>query len=96
MDEIVKYWQNKLGLNDYEIFTESIPREQVTFPDDISEEDRYFVGIHSDKELAVIYHDRDLTEEDIVHELLHLAYPDKSEEWVVNETKNKLKNENKG
>jgi hypothetical protein len=40
---------------------------------------------------AVIYHDRDLTEEDIVHELLHVKYPDWTEDQVNLETDKLLK-----
>ena len=35
---------------------------------------------------AVIYHTRRLTEEDVVHELLHVAHPDWDEAAVVRET----------
>lgn len=91
---IIEYWKKKLGLQHLIITTELIDREQVTFPDDISEEDRYFVGIALKDDEAIITHDRDLTEEDIVHELLHLAHPEKTgqegEDWINIETKNKI------
>ena len=87
----IEYWKKKLGLQHLSIVTELIDRKQVMFPDDISNEDRYFIGVSLKGREAIISHDRDLTEEDILHELLHLANPDKSEEWVNKETTNRLK-----
>ena len=48
----------------------------------------YFVGIMPSKDAlhATIFHDRKLTEEDIIHELLHVKYPDWSEDQVNEET----------
>lgn len=91
---IVDYWKKVLGLEKYTINLEEINREQVTFPDDISDEDRYFIGVSVKENTATISYDRDMTQEDILHELLHLAFPDKSEDWVNKETKIRL-NENK-
>ena len=49
--------------------------------------EEYFIGISIDWDnlSGVIYHDIALTEESIVHELLHVAYPEKNEAWI-NET----------
>ena len=88
---IINYWSKILGVEDYTIKTNQIEPEQVTFPDDIEEKDRYFIGISVENKEATITHDRPLTEEDILHELLHLAYPDKSEDWVNAQTSIKLK-----
>lgn len=90
----ISYWQKVLGLEKYTIITESISREQVTFPEDISDEDKYFIGISLKDNVATIFHDREMTQEDILHELLHLAFPEKSEDWINKETKIRL-NENK-
>ncbi len=49
------------------------------------------VGVVVDTEGARIIHTRRLTEEDIVHELLHVAHPHWSEEAVVAETARLLK-----
>ena len=43
---------------------------------------------------AMIYHDRSLTDEYVVHELLHVKYPKWSEDQVNIETE-KLLNQNK-
>lgn len=91
---IIEYWQKKLGLERYTINLEEISREQVTFPKDISDKDRYFIGISLKENVATISYDRDMTQEDILHELLHLAFPDKSEDWINEETNIRL-NENK-
>ena len=44
------------------------------------------VGVVFDERTGCIYHTRRLKEEDIVHELLHVAHPDWSEASVVAET----------
>jgi hypothetical protein len=66
------------------ITTEAIEKKSVTYADDVPDNDKYFVGIQIDKESmqARIYHDRELTERDIIHELLHVRYPNKNEDWI--------------
>jgi hypothetical protein len=93
MENIIKEWKLRLNLTDWVIETEDIEEDQVMFPDDIDEKDKYFVGIASDFEnkIAVISHDRPLTEEDIVHELFHLASPEKDEEWINKATAHAIK-----
>ncbi len=44
------------------------------------------VGVVYDSTSATIYTTRDLTEDDIIHELLHVAHPEWPEEQVVKET----------
>ena len=44
---------------------------------------------------GIIYHDIDLDEESIVHELLHVKNPEKDEDWVNMVTNQLLKNERK-
>ena len=77
--ENISYWQDKLEIADWNITTERIYPEQIEY----NGED-YFIGIsrESDKKKAIIHHDIDLYEEAIVHELLHIRYPLKSEEEV--------------
>ena len=84
VSETIRYWQEVLDIKDWDISTQRIYREQVIY----NGED-YFIGISRDfdKKEAIINHDIDLTEESIVHELLHVAYPEKNEAWV-NETTN--------
>jgi len=48
------------------------------------------IGVFWNEQEACILHTRRLTEEDIVHELLHVAHPDWSEEAVVMETARQL------
>jgi len=82
--DVVCHWIDVLGLKGWNITTEDISKEAVTYADDVPIEDRYFVGVEIDREkmTACIYHDRPLNKEYIVHELLHVKYPDWSEEQV--------------
>ena len=91
---MIDKWLKKLKLTDWAITLESLDNEQVLC--DCPPEDCYFIGVEYDSDLknAVIYHDRNLREEDIVHELLHVKYNDWSEDQVNAETK-KLLNQNK-
>ncbi len=81
---MITKWQKILGLNDWEITSQRIDRDQVTFPDEILPKDRYFTGItvEDDGMKGTIYHDDELTEEAVIHEMLHLRFPDKDEDWV--------------
>jgi hypothetical protein len=81
---LVNKWQSKLNLKEWNFITEEILPEQVVYNNDCPVKDRYFVGIEIDKEnkVGTIYHDRELTEADIIHELLHVKYPNKSEDWI--------------
>jgi len=87
LDIIIK-WQTAFGINDWDIVTNRIHPDQVTYADDCPLIDRYFIGIQKfpNRKYGVIYHDRDLYEEAIIHELLHVRYPDKDEEWIDRET----------
>ena len=87
---IIKKWQDYLDLNDWKITTNEIEKEQVMYDEDVTEDDRYFIGVETNNNVksAVIYHDRDLYDEAVVHELLHVKYPKWSEEKVNKETDN--------
>ena len=81
--DIIEYWQKELGITDWVITTERISPEQVDY-DDATE----FIGIERNfpNKTGIIYHDRDLYEEAIVHELVHVQHPSWSEEEVNAET----------
>jgi hypothetical protein len=87
-NKMVKKWKSFLKLNSWNIVTVEIEPEQVMYDEDIPQKDRYYVGIDIDHDTktGVIYHDRLLKEEYIIHELLHVKYPKKDEEWIVNKT----------
>ena len=87
--QIIKNWQNKLGISEWGITLESIHPEQIEYNGE-----NYFIGITRDfkNKNGVIYHDIDLYEEAIIHELLHVRYPTRSEYWVDKESKKLLKN----
>ena len=92
LKKTIKKWAYIFDLVDKNIKTKRIDREQVTFPSDISEVDRYYVGVSVIEDNVTIYHDRDLTEEDIIHELIHVAYPKLEEQEVVDFTNQIIKN----
>jgi len=93
MNNLVDKWQSKLNLKEWTFPVQEILPEQVVYDNDCLVKDRYFIGIEIDKEnkIGTIYHDRELTEADIIHELLHVKYPNKSEEWI-NKTENIILN----
>jgi len=93
---MIDKWKGLLSLNEWTIKTIEIDPRAVTYNTDCPSKDRYFVGIESDHHggIATIYHDIPLTEEDIVHELLHVKYNDWSEDQVNAETE-RLLNQNK-
>lgn len=87
MSEVIKEWQDKLEIPNWDITTEKIEPEQIMY----GGED-YFVGIviDWDNQSGVIYHDIDLTEDAVIHELLHVRYKDKDEDWINETTKQHL------
>jgi len=89
----IQKWQDKLGISDWNITTERIKPEQVVYNGATE-----FIGVCFDQEdlcakEATIYHDTDLYEEAIIHELLHIRYPTKSEYWVNKKTEKLLRND---
>jgi hypothetical protein len=90
--QLLKKWLDVLGLAGYSIALERISLLQVS--DDYCNVGNSFVGIEIDfaNTKGRIYHTRILTEEDIVHELLHVKYPYWSEKEVNATTNMLLKN----
>ena len=84
MNEMIKEWQDKLQISHWDITTEKIDPKQVVY-----EGETYFIGISIDWDnlSGVIYHDIDLYEEAIIHELLHIRYSTESEDWINETTK---------
>ena len=73
-------WRVALGVRQ-SVRLERISRHQV-----VNERGRRgcsLVGVVYDEHTARIYHTRALTAEDLIHELLHVAYPSWGEEAVV-------------
>lgn len=89
LEQTIKKWQNKLEIQEWDITLESIHPEQIEYNGE-----KYFIGITRDfkNKTGVIYHDIDLYEEAIIHELLHVRYPTKSEDWVNKKTKKLFEN----
>lgn len=90
---LINKWLDKLEISKWSVNTQLIDAAAVTYPDDLPDKDKFFIGIVSSEDAlnATIFHDRELTEEDIVHELLHVKYPDWSEYQVNAETEKLLK-----
>ena len=88
--QTIKKWQDKLEIPKWDITLESIHPEQIEYNGE-----NYFIGITRDfkNKRGVIYHDIDLYEEAIIHELLHIRYPTRSEDWVNKKTEILLKND---
>ncbi len=88
--QTIKKWQDKLEIPEWDITLESIHPEQIEYSGE-----KYFIGITRDfkNKTGVIYHDIDLYEEAIIHELLHVRYPTRSEDWVNKKTEILLKND---
>lgn len=88
---MIDKWQKILSLDDWMIVTEPIEPESVMYDSECPVEDRYYVGVQTkqlpgfNKKMATIYHDRELTERHIIHELLHVKYPEWTEEQVNKE-----------
>ena len=81
---LINKWQALLGISDWVILYEPISEDQVI---DEIEDNNYgheFVGIHIDftNKTGAIFHTRELNEEDILHELLHVRFNSWSEEKV--------------
>jgi hypothetical protein len=94
--DMVSHWMVMLDIKGWAVTIEAIDKKSVIYDSEIPEEDRYYVGVQVDRDtrIATIYHDRDLTEEDIVHELLHVKYPDWTEDQVNKQTEKWLRKEN--
>ena len=93
MNNLIHKWQSKLNLKEWSFPIQEIQPKQVLYDNDCPVKDRYFVGIQIDQQnkIGTIYHDRELTEADIIHELLHVKYPEKDEDWI-NKTENIILN----
>jgi hypothetical protein len=93
MINTVQKWKKLLNLNEWDISLQRIDSKQVKYPNDCTGDEKYFIGIEKNHTLkkGTIYHDIDLYEEAIVHELLHVKHPTKSESWVNYKTNSLIK-----
>lgn len=89
---LINKWQLKFKINDWQIKTKRIKPEQIEYNGE-----NYFIGIERDfkNKKGIIYHDIDLDEESIIHELLHVRNPEKNEDWVNTVTNQILNYESK-
>jgi hypothetical protein len=86
LDLTIALWQRRLGLEDYFITTERVSVFQVS--DDFCAVGNSLVGVCADQaaKTAIIYHTRQIRQEEVVHELLHVRFPFWSEDEVNNMT----------
>jgi len=86
--KLLEKWQLFLNITHWTILFNPIDEMQVV--DDLNDgkPGNEFVGIAIDfiNKKGVIYHTRPLLEDDIIHELLHVRFPDWSEQKVDNWT----------
>jgi hypothetical protein len=95
---LIDLWKNKLGISDWKIITTKIDPSSIIYNGE-----KYFIGIHRDfgRKLGIIYHDIDLDEESIVHELLHIVFPAPQEDetfqdyerWITEAAENLAQSE---
>lgn len=86
----INYWKRKLDIEHYHISLEKISESQVC--DDNLITGNEFVGIYTDHKnfRAYLLHTRELYIDDIVHELLHVKYPEWTDDRINEETENIL------
>ena len=96
----ISKWQGYFGIDEWKIFTEKLDSDAVSID---YNGHRYFVGIlrDFDGKKATIYHDIELDEESIIHELLHIVFPKPNpdetyldyERWITDAAQNLNENE---
>jgi len=74
---MLEKWQTILGLQSWNIKTSGVHVDQIDYNGE-----NYFIAIERNfiEKEATIYHDIELDEESIVHELLHIVYPEQEED----------------
>ena len=81
--ELIEKWKNNLDI-DKIVELWKISRWDIT--NERGTRGGSLVGVIQKDNRIIIIHTRSLTEEDIVHELLHVKYPNWSEEEIRTET----------
>jgi hypothetical protein len=76
----LRRWQRRLGLADYAGSLEATHPDQVTGPDE--RQGVELVGVAVTGRRFRLIHTRPLAADDIVHELLHVAWPDASHDTI--------------
>ncbi len=81
---LIEHWKHLFEITDWNISCESISAMQVVDALKGNTPGHEFVGISIDfeKRTGTIFHSRELHEDDIIHELLHIRFPTWSEEEV--------------
>lgn len=96
----ISKWQGLFGIEEWDIVTEQIDLDRVTVE---YNGHKYFIGVlrDFDEKRATIYHDVELDEETIIHELLHIVFPKPNpdegyqdyERWIAEVAQNLNQNE---
>jgi len=81
---LIHHWKSLLEITEWVISCESISEAQVVDALDNNTNGHEFVGIaiNFEEKKGVIHHTRPLYEDDIIHELLHVRFPEWSEDEV--------------
>ncbi len=99
LSKMIEHWKSLFEITDWNIICESISVMQVVDAQKGNSPGHEFVGISRDfeKRKGTIFHTRNLKEDDIIHELLHVRFPTWSEddvnfwtELLMKQTKSKL------
>ena len=84
----IRYWRSWLGLDDLAWYLGEVDENMVTAEDGTTGHEIVGVicgGSPHATEFTII-HSRPLTEDDVIHELLHVKYPSWGEQTVEEET----------
>jgi hypothetical protein len=74
IDAVIERWQWRLGLVEWTARRERISPLQVV--DETGMPGNELIGVVLEALAFTIVHTRDLTEHDVIHELLHVAFPE--------------------
>jgi len=82
--KMIEHWKSLFEISDWHITSESISNMQVVDALKGNTPGHEFVGISIDfeKREGTIFHTRELLEDDIIHELLHVRFPTWNEDEV--------------
>lgn len=90
MNTLLDFWKKELDINET-IIPVKLTHFEVT--GEAGKPPASLVGVSKQDDKFYLFYTRKLTKEDIIHELLHVKYPDKIEEEIVQLTQEYLDND---